>query len=146
MALKTPRLCCERSPGDPFRFCQVSFHPEDDDGPRDDEYPPDTDRAPYSGDFRYIDDRASLRDPRCAYCGHVLETWRPHACRTAGLLFGSAFTLLVATFGLSEASVTMWVSYGLVVFLVIGAGVAAQFGYAQARAVQESNGGAHLVV
>lgn len=146
MVLKTRRLCCEFSPGDPFRFCHVSFHPGDDDGPRDDDYHPDTDHAPYSGDLRDIDDRASLRDPRCACCGHVLEAWRPHARRTSGLLLGSAFTLLVAALGLSEAFVTMWVSYGLVVLLVIGAGVAAQFGYAQARAVQESHGGAHLVI
>lgn len=75
-----------------------------------------------------------------------MEAWRPHACRTSGVLLGSAFTLLVATFGLSGVSVTMWVSYGLVVLLVIGAGVAAHFGCEQARAVQESNGDAHVVV
>ena len=135
--LKIRELSCELSPGDPFGVCPP--RPPDNDDPLGADHPP------YTGDFPDDDDHPNPQDPRCACCAHALEAWRPYAFRTASIILGAAYTLFVAAITLPPTSVTALVCYGLIVLMLIGAGVAAYFGCAEARLVQES-GGAHLVL
>lgn len=67
-------------------------------------------------------------------CGDAFALWLPHAWGTATLLFGSAFSLFVASVALVEIEKTLWcISMVLVGLMVCGGVVSAYFACKQMR-------------